>query len=152
MATKSEKRRIEQAYPFILLYLMIKGGAIINCDDKLKIIQKEIDLIVDEDEKKRKVKFSNRVARINIDLGLVDTINKGIHGHKFIFIIYNLMELIDKNCNLVFPLILEKLFNFFLDVENKQNISDEEWVKLRKSGEKQAKKWFLKLQEMGFYN
>lgn len=152
MMHKSERRRIEQAFPFIQLYLVIKGGAISNSESKLPEIEKHIDDILNESNPKRRQKLDNRIARLNMDCGITDLVEAETNGHKFILIIYFLILEIAYKTNTVFKEDLEGVFQYFLDAESNSPKSDKEVEKLRKSGEKQGKKLFIKLQELGYFN
>lgn len=152
MTTRSEKRRIEQALPFILLYLTIKGGAITNSEKQTPVIEKFIEEILEEKDLKRRRKLDNRIARLNTDSGITGLIESEINGHKFILITYFLTVEINDNTNTIFPKELETVFQYFLDAENNSTKSDEEVLLLRKSGGKQGKKLFNKIKQLGYYN
>ena len=151
MSNKSERRRIEQAFPFIQLYLVVKGGAITNSEKQLPKIEEQIEKILDERERKRRSKLDSRIARLNRDSGITRLIASSINGHKFILIIYYLVINIVENTNTIFPIELENIFQYFLDAENDSPKSDEEVEKLRKSGGKQGDKLFKRMQDLGFY-
>ena len=103
MTNKSERRRIEQAFPFILLYLTVKGGAITGSEKQLPIIEKHIEGILEEKDFKRRRKLDNRIARLNMDSGITGLIESETNGHKFILIVYFLTVEIAENTKTIFP-------------------------------------------------
>lgn len=152
MANRSERRRIEQAFPFILLYLTVKGGAITGSEKQLPLIEGLIEEILDEKDSKRRGKLDNRIARLNIGSGITRLIESGTNGHEFILIAYFLTVEIVENTETIFPKELETAFQYFLDAENNSPKADEEVLLLRESGEKQGKKLFIKIKQLGYYN
>ena len=151
MATKSEKRRIELAFPFIQLYFLIKGKAVSQMDHHLGPIEKEIEKILDEQDQKKRRKLDSRIARLNIESGIRGQIADSVGGQKFLLTIFSFVQCVNDHCELYFPRYLEDIFNKFLDVEYELNQSDKVALKIRKSAEKQGKKLFAKIQGLGYY-
>ena len=150
MATKSESRRIEQAFIFIQLYLLVKYEAITGFEHKKEDISNCIKNILDESDPKKLHKLNNRIAKLNEDSGIKGLLKTGTDGHKFILLIYFLTLEIIENSKTILPKELQPLFNDFLEVEY-YNKSEEDRMKLRKSAIKQASKMFKRLQELGHY-
>jgi hypothetical protein len=150
MATKSESRRIEQAFIFIQLYLLVKYEAITNFNHKKEELKSCIKNILDESDYKKLHKLNNRISKLNEDSGIKDLLKTGIDGHKFILLIYFLTLEIVANSKTILPKELEPLFNDFLEIEY-YNKSEEDRMSLRKSAIKQASKMFKRLQELGYY-
>tara|TARA_R110001606_G_scaffold342510_1_gene491043 strand:+ start:327 stop:782 length:456 start_codon:yes stop_codon:yes gene_type:complete len=150
MATKSESRRIEQAFIFMQLYLLVKHGAIKGFDHKKEEIINCIKNIIDESDPKILYKINEKLDELNKKSGIKDSLRAGIGGHKFILLIYFLTLEIMGNSKTILPKELEPLFNDFLEVEY-YNKSEEDRMSLRKSAIKQASKMFKRLQELGYY-
>jgi len=152
MSNKSSRTRIEQALPFIYLYLLIKGEAITNMESEIKGIEDEIEKILDEKDSKLRGKLDNRIAKLNNDSGIFNLIKSNISGHKFILMLYYLTIEIDINSQTILSCSLEVIMNKFLVVEGECEKPDNEVFKIRSSAEKQAKKLFITLKTLGYYN
>lgn len=84
----SERRRIEQAFIFIQLYFVVKYEAISGFEDKKSTIEKYIQGILKPSNTKELNKINNRIAKLNVDCGIMEMLKNNIHGHKFILLMY----------------------------------------------------------------
>lgn len=73
-----------------------------------------------------------------------------LSGHKYIILLHSLAELIVAE-GIWLPEWIEDIFVPFLEIEHQQEISDDEWLLLKASAEKQARKVLQKLQDEGFF-
>jgi hypothetical protein len=73
-----------------------------------------------------------------------------LSGHKFILTLHALAELVVEE-GVWLPEFIEDLFAPFLEIEHQQEIDEEEWLRLRASAVKQAKKILQKLQGEGYF-
>jgi hypothetical protein len=82
---------------------------------------------------------------------ITDIIDKRkLSGHKFILLLHSLAELIIAE-GVWLPEWIEDIFAPFLEIEHQQVIDEAEWIRLRASAQKQAKKILQKLQGERFF-
>lgn len=82
-----------------------------------------------------------------------------VDSHKFILVIYDIITELNHNQGVEIPAFYEELFKPFLMIEGLQDentirnsvLTDDDWTKMKKSAEKQAKKYVEVLKSKGYF-
>lgn len=146
---KSDKVAFEHAFlPFQLGIVAIEG---ISSQNSI-FAEKAKDAFKKACEGKDTIKIVRRCHRISHDilLPMRDKSNDKISGHKFIIMLYALAQEI-LNSGYILPDYVIESFEPFLELELNQEMPDEDWINIKKSGEKIAYKIYNKLTELGYY-
>jgi len=150
---RSDKKLTEDLFiPFQLLMIALESVRGDEGERLARIIKEEVRKYVSQFKSEAdSVKFIKRCARISQEV-LLDVADKQkVSGHKFVLVLHHLTELMISEDYDVQPFVVE-LFEPFLEIEMEQNkISDEEWLALKKSAEKQARKILLKLKTLNYF-
>jgi len=95
-------------------------------------------------------KIAKRVEGVTINCfkNIVD--KRTLNGHKFILILHSVAELIVEE-NIWLPEFIEDIFEPFLELESQEKMEEKDWVKLKASADKQAKKIVQSLQNQGYF-
>jgi len=154
---KSEHRLTEEIFLLSQLYLVAASAISDNGKKKLlKPIDDLISKLVKEHSSKPLDKFKSKIANLNFKLGIVKLIAESVHGLKYILIIYSVAKMIIE-AGYKLPEYVVEAFEPFLEVENEQKtlngkeISDKDWLNIKNSADKTAKKIFEQLRESGYY-
>jgi len=148
MKYKSEKHLCEELFLLAGLSLLASGAM----SDGKHLREKLDDIVFKmiKESGKDLAKLERRASRINWIVGVGDMIKNQTHGHKFILIWHALAELLIERGWKMTQEILD-CYEPFLEIESNMVNDDSEWIKLKQSANKQAKKLLNKLNENGFF-
>lgn len=150
---RSDKKLTEDLFfPFQLLLLALESLGASKGEAMAEKIKEAIASYVSKyRHQDDSIKFIRRCERISREV-LLDMADKNkFSGHKFILVLHCVaQDLIEDGYDFQ-PFVIE-LFEPFLEIEAQQDhISDDEWILLKKSAEKQAKKLLLKLKTLNYF-
>jgi hypothetical protein len=144
---KSEKRLVEEI--FLPFQLMLTALESLEREDYAAPLKA---LITKLGAGKDVVKITRRCGRLSYEAlyCVEDKQSRKVSGHKFILMLHALAELIIDSG---FPLPEEviKSFEPFFEVESSMDVSEEDWINIRDSAAKTARKVFEKLNQLGYY-
>lgn len=153
---KSDKTALEES--FLLFQLGVVALNAISKDiAEFAAPVKQVFLAATEG--KNQLKIIKRCARVSKDLApLIQNKQEAkVEGHKFILILYSLAQNILDSGYVLPPQVIES-FVPFLELEARQNkkstgeeITTEDWSKIKASADKIAAKLFNKLRADGYY-
>lgn len=137
---------------FILSHLLLVSRYAIQSNNQHEVEQlsKQIEDYIIEEVKTYSNKGYNQwqciIAKLNNKIKIGELIGEGKSSHKFILVLHAFMqELLDNDYQL--PLQIIEFFEPFLEIENVQKISDEDWLSIKNSAEKRAKQLLKRLQK-----
>lgn len=132
-------------FPYFLGTLALSGGITKNKDDFFKLCKYFYLEILDKYNKKDRVKEFNNRLRILTNKAIQELANKQtreINTHKAIIAINTIAQMAFENNLFDFETQqkIASLLEPFQEMEARMDMSDDEWLALRKSAEKQAKR------------
>lgn len=151
MTYRSDKLLVQDLFfPFNLTVIALESIRDEQGDQLGSMIRDEIRNYMSQFGGKSICKIAKRVEALTKTCITDLVCDKKLNGHKFILTIHALAELVVSE-GIWLPEFIEKIFIPFFDIEEAQKIDEDEWLLLKKSANKQARKIFSKLQDEGFF-
>ncbi len=140
---------------FILSHLFLVANYAIEGEEKYNkqlaiTIEDAIKHLIKTYSNKTYEQWQNIIAKLNSRVDIKELIGEKKSSHKFILAWHGLLQsIIDDGYNM--PEYITDIFDIFLEIEHKQSMINDDWEALKKSADKKARKFLVKLKKEGLF-